>query len=47
MTTEATKTEVGSYFISNYPPYSQWNGDGLPHALEAMLFPGLYGQERL
>lgn len=24
MTTEATKTEVGSYFISNYPPYSQW-----------------------
>ncbi|MFM9118518.1 MAG: coproporphyrinogen-III oxidase family protein [Planctomycetota bacterium] len=21
---EATKTEVGSYFISNYPPFSQW-----------------------
>ena len=26
MTTESTKTEVGSYFISNYPPYSQWSG---------------------
>ncbi len=24
MTSETTKTEVGSYFISNYPPYSTW-----------------------
>ncbi|MDA0660189.1 MAG: coproporphyrinogen-III oxidase family protein [Planctomycetota bacterium] len=24
MSTDATKTEVGSYFISNYPPFSQW-----------------------
>jgi oxygen-independent coproporphyrinogen-3 oxidase len=24
MATETAKTEVGSYFISNYPPYSQW-----------------------
>ena len=24
MATETTKTEVGSYFISNYPPFSQW-----------------------
>ena len=23
------KTEVGSYFISNYPPYSRWNVDAL------------------
>jgi oxygen-independent coproporphyrinogen-3 oxidase len=23
------KTEVGSYFISNYPPYSRWNADAL------------------
>ena len=30
------KTEVGSYFISNYPPYSQWNKDELP-AVEASL----------
>lgn len=29
MTTEATKTEVGSYFISNYPPYSQWSASHL------------------
>ncbi|NOY42814.1 MAG: coproporphyrinogen III oxidase family protein [Planctomycetes bacterium] len=27
MTTEPTKTEVGSYFISNYPPFSQWSTD--------------------
>lgn len=25
-----TKTEVGSYFISNYPPYSQWKPEHLP-----------------
>lgn len=30
MSTEATKTEIGSYFISNYPPYSQWNSESLP-----------------
>ena len=26
---ESTKTEVGSYFISNYPPFSQWKKDEL------------------
>ena len=36
MTTEATKTEVGSYFISNYPPYSQWSADRLPEVEAAM-----------
>src|SRR5690606_1226507 len=30
VTSEATKTEVGSYFISNYPPFSQWGEDSLP-----------------
>jgi oxygen-independent coproporphyrinogen-3 oxidase len=35
MSTEATKTEVGSYFISNYPPYSQWTPEAIPEALEA------------
>ncbi|TWU57588.1 coproporphyrinogen-III oxidase family protein [Rubripirellula reticaptiva] len=30
------KTEVGSYFISNYPPYSQWNKDELPRVQEAL-----------
>ena len=39
MTTEATKTEVGSYFISNYPPYSQWNSDSLPLIESAMATP--------
>ncbi len=34
--TEATKTEVGSYFISNYPPYSQWKKEFLPE-VEAAL----------
>lgn len=36
MTTEATKTEVGSYFISNYPPYSQWSADHLDELHSAM-----------
>jgi oxygen-independent coproporphyrinogen-3 oxidase len=34
MATESTKTEVGSYFISNYPPFSQWSADEL-EAVEA------------
>jgi oxygen-independent coproporphyrinogen-3 oxidase len=35
-TTEtSTTTEVGSYFISNYPPFSQWKSDYVPLALEA------------
>ena len=29
MATDSAKTEVGSYFISNYPPFSQWSDDGL------------------
>ncbi|GAB5405421.1 MAG: coproporphyrinogen-III oxidase family protein [Aureliella sp.] len=36
MSTEATKTEVGSYFISNYPPFSQWKSDSLPEVEKAM-----------
>ncbi|MGB0596352.1 MAG: coproporphyrinogen-III oxidase family protein [Rubripirellula sp.] len=30
------KTEVGSYFISNYPPYSQWNREQLPEVKKAL-----------
>src|SRR5438045_2669087 len=30
------KTEVGSYFVSNYPPYSAWNPQHVPRALEAL-----------
>ncbi|MDA9859087.1 coproporphyrinogen III oxidase family protein [Rubripirellula sp.] len=33
------KTEVGSYFISNYPPYSQWNREQLPEVKEALHSP--------
>ena len=29
MATDTDKTEVGSYFISNYPPYSQWGAQQL------------------
>lgn len=36
MSTEATKTEVGSYFISNYPPFSQWSREELGEARAAL-----------
>lgn len=42
------KTEVGSYFISNYPPFSQWNTDALKdvrtalQSLPAQVPLGLY-----
>jgi oxygen-independent coproporphyrinogen-3 oxidase len=39
MATETTKTEVGSYFISNYPPFSQWSADQLPAVHAAMANP--------
>src|SRR6202035_70340 len=32
----AEKTEVGSYFVSNYPPFSVWNQQNVPAALEAL-----------
>lgn len=39
MATDSTKTEVGSYFISNYPPYSQWKKEHLPDVREALHSP--------
>ena len=39
MTTEATKTEVGSYFIANYPPFSQWTTEALPEVEAALHAP--------
>lgn len=36
MATDSTKTEVGSYFISNYPPFSQWNTESVDHVRTAM-----------
>ncbi len=39
MSTEATKTEVGSYFISNYPPFSQWTSDAIGDLQAALARP--------
>ena len=39
MSTQLKKTEVGSYFISNYPPFSQWTAEGLADAHAAMNAP--------
>jgi coproporphyrinogen III oxidase-like Fe-S oxidoreductase len=39
MSTSTTKTEVGSYFISNYPPFSAWSADHLDAVRAAMNAP--------
>lgn len=39
MSTETVKTEVGSYFISNYPPFSTWSADVLPEVRAALNAP--------
>ena len=39
MTTQLKKTEVGSYFIANYPPFSFWNASYLPDAKTALESP--------
>ncbi len=31
-----TKTEVGNYFVSNYPPFSLWKPEYVPQAVEAL-----------
>src|SRR4029078_13018769 len=31
-----TSTEVGNYFVSNYPPFSQWKPEFVSDALEAL-----------
>jgi oxygen-independent coproporphyrinogen-3 oxidase len=31
-----TKTEVGNYFVSNYPPFSLWQPEYIPQAIEAL-----------
>ena len=36
---ESTKTEVGSYFISNYPPFSQWKSELLGEIDTALQQP--------
>ncbi len=39
MTTETKKTEVGSYFIANYPPFSQWNEESRGEVEQSMSSP--------
>lgn len=36
MATDSKKTEVGSYFISNYPPFSQWKKENVSEVETAM-----------
>lgn len=39
MTTDTSKTEVGSVFISNYPQYSQWKGEWVEEVASTMNAP--------
>jgi oxygen-independent coproporphyrinogen-3 oxidase len=39
MATETAKTEVGNYFISNYPPFSQWTAEALDDVHAAFAAP--------
>lgn len=39
MSTSTKKTEVGSYFISNYPPFSAWSAEELDAVRAAMNAP--------
>ena len=34
-----TRTEVGNYFVSNYPPFSQWKPEFVSEALDALNQP--------
>ncbi|HKY04589.1 MAG TPA: coproporphyrinogen-III oxidase family protein, partial [Blastocatellia bacterium] len=34
-----TKTEVGNYFVSTYPAFSQWRAENIPDALAALNEP--------
>src|SRR5262245_1293070 len=36
MDTSNSKTDVGNYFIANYPPFSQWRPEFIPAALAAL-----------
>ncbi len=34
-----SRTEVGNYFVSNYPPFSQWKPEFVSQALDALAQP--------
>jgi oxygen-independent coproporphyrinogen-3 oxidase len=36
---KGTESEVGSVFVSNYPPFSTWSGDQVEHARAALQAP--------
>ena len=35
------RTEVGSYFVSNYPPFSAWGREEIPTALSTLQTSGV------
>jgi len=37
--TSNIKTEVGNYFVSNYPAFSQWKPENIPDAIDALGRP--------
>jgi oxygen-independent coproporphyrinogen-3 oxidase len=42
---QTQKTEVGSYFVANYPPFSVWSSSHVPAALAALDTPPKEGTE--
>ena len=36
---EHIRTEVGNYFVANYPPFSQWKSEYIPRAIEVLDQP--------
>ena len=34
-----SRTEVGNYFVSNYPPFSQWKPEFVPEVIDALAQP--------
>jgi len=34
--TSQNRTEVGNYFVSNYPPFSQWRPEYIPNVIEVL-----------
>jgi len=39
MSDEAERTEPGSYFVANYPPFSRWHAEAVPDVLAAFAAP--------
>lgn len=38
-TSSTSTTEVGNYFVSTYPPFSQWKPEYIPHVIDALDRP--------